>query len=993
MTLRSRAILSVFITISLIGLALLVWAYQKGKITIFGSTEGISIVIKKITATEGDSNNWDNQKDASTNSNNFILNDPVNGLKLNSVSSGGTTTLKWTNLTNTAGNPPISTEAAGLFDIAFDTFSKNQVLFYGQVAGSTRQCDGKEFANEETWSFNLANNQWSKLGAISPCPLNLKTYYQQTQHSGEINSYWDHAGNLQFSGDANASKFTMYTPSVGIWDFINSQWVQRKDAYGNLLGNSDIREIWSRAYLGIRCNSGDPCYRNPQMNIQVDTFSGSQGGMVAKKETKYVYFGGSYFSQTGTGLIGGKPTGTYTYSNDTWVYDTATNNWIQVKKPDGNDFADNGIAKPAKRAFGRIVYNEKLDLFILFGGYDGSKHLDDTWTLKLTYSDGNPTGVWARILGPQTKDNTAISPDKRSSFGFAYINDGKTLLYGGHNDDTSPHKYLTDTWLLEPANTTGTYITKPVRADGPLTKITLTNLVLPAHSSITITPKYVQSNQESVDAVSSLQGSTVQTPAPITISNTTDQETNEPLKDLTPTGGNGPGEYKYVYYYLEITMQTGDNNKSPSIKEMTIEAKPVVGNVTNLKGMVNCDSSQTPQSLTLSWDKVADANGYQYSTSSAFDSPVDAGDSLSANISGLTAGSAYKYYTRAYKRVADINNNPYTIYSGLSDVEVIYDSTHCSTTQTPTPGASETPSGPYVVTIGNFNPVTGEQYTYNSTVTIKSNVNQSGVIDSFGFYDNNNNLLENNPAFRFTYDSPSGKSISANGTLSFNLKIARSDGLEGTYPIIFKTTISGTEYASATKNLVVTKVTPTPSPSPSPSTTSSGQVSGTPSPSQSATPNSIGLFNGVVISDINAFAPSCSQIKLTWSAVNNSYVKGYNIYSAKNDAYLASTSDTQYTFSALTANATYSFYARAHDGTSSGLSAKSSIASVTTPSCNIQQVYSPATTSGTGTSTTGTSGTAGSVAKLISTGGALWFNILIALLFGGVVSWLMLRKK
>ena len=97
---------------------------------------------------------------------------------------------------------------------------------------------------------------------------------------------------------------------------------------------------------------------------------------------------------------------------------TSSTSWIQVFP----------ATSPTPRSYLAMIYDEASQKVILFGGYDGTKHLNDTWIF-----DGV---TW-------TKVNTHMAPPARSAAQMAYDRvTRKVILFGGFNG----RQYLGDTW-------------------------------------------------------------------------------------------------------------------------------------------------------------------------------------------------------------------------------------------------------------------------------------------------------------------------------------------------------------------------------------------------------------------------------------------------------------------------------------------------------------------------------------------------------------------
>jgi hypothetical protein len=109
----------------------------------------------------------------------------------------------------------------------------------------------------------------------------------------------------------------------------------------------------------------------------------------------------------------------------------------------GQDPATNWLKmKPATSPSGRgamaMVYDGVSRKIILFGGYDSSSYLNDTWTWN--------GATWTKIA-----TNNAPSPRAASGIGFDRVT-GKVVLFGGFDGSN----YLGDTWLWDGATSTWT---------------------------------------------------------------------------------------------------------------------------------------------------------------------------------------------------------------------------------------------------------------------------------------------------------------------------------------------------------------------------------------------------------------------------------------------------------------------------------------------------------------------------------------------------------
>ncbi len=108
---------------------------------------------------------------------------------------------------------------------------------------------------------------------------------------------------------------------------------------------------------------------------------------------------------------------------DTWLYFDANDTWVQVYPP----------GSPTPRYGHAMVYDFFNDVVILFGGHDGTDVLADTYTYSVS---GN---VWMNM-------NPGNAPPKRQKHDMAYDADSHNVILFGGNDEINQ---LNDTWTYE----------------------------------------------------------------------------------------------------------------------------------------------------------------------------------------------------------------------------------------------------------------------------------------------------------------------------------------------------------------------------------------------------------------------------------------------------------------------------------------------------------------------------------------------------------------
>lgn len=164
--------------------------------------------------------------------------------------------------------------------------------------------------------------------------------------------------------------------------------------------------------------------------------------------------------------------------NDTWIYDSQTNQWTEV-------FPAN---KPSNRQSNSMYYDSNAQRVILFGGYkDLPPHFNDMW--EYNYSDNswtelnpssNPSSrygskmvydpinqrailfggratsimddTWIYSYGNNTwtELNVIIKPDTRYWHGMVYDSNNHEVIVFGGRQDGAPGDALEDTWLFNP---------------------------------------------------------------------------------------------------------------------------------------------------------------------------------------------------------------------------------------------------------------------------------------------------------------------------------------------------------------------------------------------------------------------------------------------------------------------------------------------------------------------------------------------------------------
>lgn len=126
------------------------------------------------------------------------------------------------------------------------------------------------------------------------------------------------------------------------------------------------------------------------------------------------------------------------YDDETWVYDLTDNRW-RMKTPVG------GI-KPSIRRDHAMANIYSTDKVILFGGFDGSNYLNDTWMYDV--SDNK----WIKL-------HPLNSPSYRGQAAMATLfkSDNHVMLFGGYHKSGSISNRYDDTWYFIRTQSYGDY--------------------------------------------------------------------------------------------------------------------------------------------------------------------------------------------------------------------------------------------------------------------------------------------------------------------------------------------------------------------------------------------------------------------------------------------------------------------------------------------------------------------------------------------------------
>lgn len=169
-----------------------------------------------------------------------------------------------------------------------------------------------------------------------------------------------------------------------------------------------------------------------------------------------VLFGGQTGFNFGDGVLG-----------DTWQWN-------------GTDWAALPVSGPSPRSFMKMVYDQRRRKMVLFGGYDGTQFVSDTWELGSDLDIASePTSLG---VAPGAPAQFHVVASGAGPFTYQWLKDGSPIADGGRVSGAS-----TDTLVIDPseAGDTGKYAVLVSNACGPVSsrEATLLVAVVPGEAS------------------------------------------------------------------------------------------------------------------------------------------------------------------------------------------------------------------------------------------------------------------------------------------------------------------------------------------------------------------------------------------------------------------------------------------------------------------------------------------------------------------------------
>jgi hypothetical protein len=300
----------------------------------------------------------------------------------------------WSNMTTGSPHPNNRREHA----MAFDAESNYTILFGGRSSSSSYKYD--------TWAYYYGGNNWQNMTTtVRPPPrslmgmaydaLNDRTVMFGGWTSNNVDETWGY--------DLNTNTWVWMNPpfQAKYFDAMAYDWDAKLGIrFGGDTGSSTLNETWAYDMA-----------QNKWVYMAPFTSPGPRKGHAMAydvSQKKVVLFGGI----NGTSVIKG----------ETWIYDTSTNKWVR-KYPSTN---------PTPRWGASMTYNFYKKMVAIYGGYDGTSYLDDTWEYNMT------ANYWTLASGggrPPARRNASFSYDFKNN---------RYILFGGLGSGGSTN----DMWVL-----------------------------------------------------------------------------------------------------------------------------------------------------------------------------------------------------------------------------------------------------------------------------------------------------------------------------------------------------------------------------------------------------------------------------------------------------------------------------------------------------------------------------------------------------------------
>jgi len=315
-------------------------------------------------------------------------------------------------LLTTAGNTfSESPDARGYHQMAYDSESGLVILYGGQTG---YWLDSNE-QKHDTWSFDPESEKWA--------PMHPAT------NPGGFGG-----GDMAYDSESDRIILSIISDDLSTlqtWAYnVNSDaWTRLADGPKNMVGQRIVYDSESDRIImfgGFEFTKYLLVSETWVYDFNTDTWTNMESRFHPQARN---YHGMAYDSKADRVVLWGGDLNGQANKNAVWTYDYNTNTWEELSSKNAN--------APELRDYMNLVYDEKADKFIMYGGTSYGN--DETWTYDLN------TNTWQQM-------QPANNPGVISRYAMVYVKDeDKTILFGGQ-DGPLNFEYVGDTWSYKLKN-------------------------------------------------------------------------------------------------------------------------------------------------------------------------------------------------------------------------------------------------------------------------------------------------------------------------------------------------------------------------------------------------------------------------------------------------------------------------------------------------------------------------------------------------------------
>ena len=293
----------------------------------------------------------------------------------------------------------------GYHQMAYDSES-GLVILYG---GQTGYWLDPAYQNHETWTFDPESEKWVQMSpGTSPGGFG--------------------GGDMAYDSESDRIILSVITDDLSTlqtwaYDANSDTWTQMKDGPQHMVGQRIVYDSESDRIVmfgGFEFSKYKLVDETWAYDFNTDTWTNMDPRVHPEPRN---YHDMAYDPKADRVVLWGGDLHGVANKNAVWTYDYNTNTWEELRSKYAN--------APELRDYMNLVYDEKADKFIMYGGYSYGNN--ETWTYDLN------SNTWQQM---QPTNN----PGAISRYAMVYVKDeNKTILFGGQDGATN-YQYNNETW-------------------------------------------------------------------------------------------------------------------------------------------------------------------------------------------------------------------------------------------------------------------------------------------------------------------------------------------------------------------------------------------------------------------------------------------------------------------------------------------------------------------------------------------------------------------